>query len=235
MRIPTLLGLSLLLSLLLLSVMYQLYNSTRQSRDQQDFTPTNIRYSNVTDNSLTITWVSQKAGYGSLTWGPTPQLGNPQNDSRDLTNQSLRTTHTVTLNSLSENSIYYIKIRNGPFFYPEQPLIINTAQKLPVNSLSALTGRVLDENFQPLEDALVFLEIPGASLSSGFVSTEGNFIIPLSTIKSEDFSKNFSILANTQAYLIIQKGNLQSRAKITLPLSKPLPPLIFGQDTDITK
>lgn len=235
MKIPTLFGLTLLLTALLLSIMYYIYYLERQNKNQQDFTPQNIRYSNITDNSYTITWTSSKPVVSSLTWGPSPRLGDPQNDDRDLTDRTPRFTHIVTLNNLNENSIYYIKIRNGPFFYPEQPLIIKTTPKMSPSLQPALTGRVLDQNLQPLEDSLVFLEIPGASLSSGFVSTGGNFLIPLSSVKSDDLTKNFALNPNTAAILLIQQDQNQSRARLTLPLAKPLPPILFGQDVDLSR
>lgn len=231
MRIPTLLGLTILITTIIIIIMFSLYQQDLKDQSNINLSPQNIRYSNITDRSITVTWLSLKPALGSIAWGNTTTLGNLNLDPRDQQTATPRQTHFVTLENLEAKTNYFFKIRNGPFFYPDQPLTLSTNNEQPPNTLAPIIGRVLDNHQQPISDGLIFLEIPGAAPISTYVAAAGNFVLTLTDLRTDDLTNTFKLASQTEGLLLIQAAAQTSRVKIKIPTQK-LPPIILGQDLD---
>lgn len=234
MRIPTLLGLTILITIILFATMFYLYRQDNNSKIRDSLAPLSIRYTNVTDNSFTVTWTSPQETAGSLSWGTSSNLGNHQADDRDQKNPTDRITHSATLTNLQENTNYFFKIRSGAFFYPNQPLSVKTTAKLQPTTQNPVIGKLLDSDLKPLTDTIVFLEISGAAPLSAIPNAEGFFLIPLADLKTTDLKSTLKLPEKTTGITLIQTGLSQSRIKVNLPAKSPLTPVLLGQDIDLT-
>ncbi len=234
MRIPTILGISLILTLSILAIMFSIYNHESETKNRAEYTPQNIRYSNIQSDSFSISWTSQQPSIGVVSWGESPELGNVTNDDRDISSQQNRLTHFVTIRNLKPDTDYYIKVRNSLFFYPNQPLKIRTAGVTNKTTANPILGRVLNSRQEPVDEALIFLEIPGASPLATFITTSGNFILPLTGLTLPESDPNTNQVNKLRGNLIINRGKMQSTIQLLLPRQNILPPIILGQNLDLT-
>lgn len=222
-RIPTLFGLTLLLIALILLLIIYYYQEQLTLKKKGLLSPKRVELVNLTEDSATITWQTDFFAKGSVIYGQqTPT--QKERDYRDRQKRQNRISHYVTLQNLQPQTRYYYKIRVGDYTYPDTPLQFTTGPDLEdqlfdqSNSANQpLRGTVVDEEFKPVDEALVFLKIPGASKLATFVSTAGNFIIPLD-LRAEDLKSRFVIKDKTDATIEILRGNSQSLIEITLPL-----------------
>jgi hypothetical protein len=66
-----------------------------------------IRVVNLTDESVQVQWSTNEPTTGSVDWGPTPSLGST------VTDNVLRTTHTLTLSPVAECGVGYFRITSA--------------------------------------------------------------------------------------------------------------------------
>ncbi len=240
MRIPTLLALTLLIIAIILGALIYLYNDRLTQKAKAIIKPENITVLNITTSSVSVIWETKTPTTGQIAYGPNSSLGNLNLDDRDQAGSQPHQIHFVTIKNLSENTNYYFKVRSGLYFFPDQPSTFKTAKKStdqskqPPDLNSPIIGQVLDPEFKPVDEALVFLKLTGAQDLVSFTSVAGNFLLPLSDIKDQNLSSNFTIPPKTEAQLIVKRGNLQSEAKVIIPTSLVLPAIVLGQNIDLT-
>lgn len=239
MKIPTLLGLSMLAVAIALGVLlYFLNHRTAPVQNSQAVEPKNIQVVNVSDTSASIIWQTDSPSDGLVSWGETSDLGSSQNDLRDNDQPTPHLVHMVTLNSLNPSSTYYFKVRSNLSFYPEENLSFKTTPSdSSEDKLSNKTvfGVILDTNLSPIDEALIVLKTDQTSDLATITTSSGNFLLPLINLKTKDLSNNFIIGDKLAASLLVYSKRGLDTVKFTLPLEdKPLPKIILGQDNDFT-
>lgn len=242
MRIPTLLGLILLIATLGVGIIFYNYQQNLQKISNPEIPPKSINVVNITDNSATIIWLTSLQTTGLLTWGNSPNLGNSQPDDRDKGDPKKHFVHFSTIKDLNPETDYYYKVRSGLFFYPDSVLKFRTAKKLPDDKFKADTpgikpiiGVVVNLDQTPVDEALVTLKLPGAADLSTLTTTAGNFILPLTSLYVSSFDDLFPINQLTPAKLIVSRADLKSSVRLNLPMGdSPLPQkIVLGQDLDL--
>ncbi|MBI2011395.1 hypothetical protein HYS91_01370 [Candidatus Daviesbacteria bacterium] len=229
-KIPTLLGLTLLAIALGIGIILFRYHQYVTFQTKAAFEPKSIKIVNISDSSATITWNTDNLTTGKVLFGETPMLGLSQKDERDLKTTYPRLTHFVTLKNLSSEKNYYFQVLNNEFSYPDQVLQFKTNPKnenpSQAKSHLAVSGSLLSQRKQLIDDALVFLKIPRHGDLATFITPLGNFIITVD---------NLNLESKTESLLIASSGNITSQVKITLSQnSKPLPPIVLGEDADFS-
>ncbi|MCB9790821.1 fibronectin type III domain-containing protein [Candidatus Nomurabacteria bacterium] len=171
----------------------------------QDKTPQEVAISNLTTNSLTVTWVTGKKTNGSIIVVKDKKDSSPVIDTRGA---DTRKTHFVELVSLEPDTDYTFKIvsdgeeftseGNKNFKFHTAPLTDETPVPKPVygkaKGLSA-------------DDAIIFVFVssPEESLPvSAVPSATGNWIVDLSSLKSTDGSSSVSVSSDTEVTVIVQ-------------------------------
>ena len=239
MKIPTILGVAVIITLIALSALYYYYAPQKQENDLQI---SDLKVVNITDTSASVVWQTSSPSIGKVVHSQFEDLAKTASDNRDRGLDKTRLIHFVTLNDLKPNTKHYYKIKNDSHFYPQKALTFSTAniqQKteddLTFSFIKPLKGTVLDTNLNPTDESIIFLTIPGAQTLATFSSTSGNFVLPLKTILNNELDKIFIIESGTSADIMIVKGILKSNVKILISEENMnLPPIPIGSNLDLT-
>ena len=255
-KLPTIIA--LLLLTIGLAVAYYLVKNPQlftPKAGPETLVPNNIKVSNLGLDSFTVSFTTQTDTISYLLVGTEPSLSietsNQFIDSRNQISGSLNPfqTHYIAVANgrsyqnakftLESGKTYYYKIGLGGltgirqlFDDHGQPYKIDTAGE-PNNSPADIISGTVFVNNAKVEDALVYLSIPNATLLSD-QTKQGRFVIPANTAYTSDLSKPASYdPQSTVIDLFIQGPQLTSTVK-SLTSIKNLPDIILGQNYDLT-
>lgn len=243
-KIPTFLGLGIIFLGIISGVYLVLKEQTLLSQAAPNLTPRNIVFTNISEESVVISWQTNSAAVSFITFGqnsPGEQTilddrdNNPPTSSPRIEagGSKPRLIHYVTLKNLLPKTSYQFKIISGKITSDVQKF--ETAAPLTNQTIfPPIIGSVLDGS-TPLESGIVYLSIPGASTQSSLIKGGGNFLIPLSQVRKDDLSDVYQPTEETIAKLTIisDKGD----ASILFRLNanpESLPQIKLGQNIDLT-
>lgn len=238
-KIPTLLGLSLILLGLASGLYLVLREQVFLSQAAPNLTPQNITITNITDDSVVISWQTNTAAASFITFGQKNPGEQTVLDDRDG-NPALsgagpkpHLIHYVTLKNLLPSTNYLFKITSGKLtseilkFDTATPLINQTG-------FTPVIGSVMDGS-NPLNDGVTYLSIQDTVTASSLIKTGGNFLIPISQIRKNDLSNISPLTEGTTAKLTIRSDKGSASIQFRLQASaSPLPVIKLGQDIDLT-
>ncbi len=181
-RIPTILGLAVLILGLALGVVLVNNRQYFVLRADPVVIPKNVRISNITDKSLTVSWVTDKASLGFVRVYSTnklfPMVYGEQNVHPKLT-------HYVTLNNLDKDTNYtFTVVSNGQEFYNNDSLWAAKTRlsKIPVSSV--ISGSVVKDNALPAADSLVYVTVNGTDFYSTVTDESGSWHLSIPAASS---------------------------------------------------
>lgn len=238
MKIPTLIGIALILALTG-SLGFWFFNRG-EIENKSNFEISDLQVANISNEAVTIIWQTNLATTGQVLYGESENLNRKSADNRDLKNPKERLIHFVTLKNLKPASNYFYRITNNSISYPEKTLEFKTAaianiDELNFSFIKPLKGTILNTNLNPIDESLIFLKIPGVQDLATFSSTAGNFILPLKLVLTQDLNQIFNIPQNTPATLTVKKGVLESSVKLTISESTVnLPAVTIGSSLDLS-
>lgn len=231
-RIPTLLGLSIILLGLASGVYLVLKEQIFFSQAAPNLTPQNIMLTNTTENSTVVSWQTGSPVASFMTLGQNSPNEQTILDDRD-NNPTPRLLHYITLKNLLPKTTYQFKIISGKFasdvkkFQTAGPLTNQTG-------FTPIIGSVLDGNM-PVNDGIVYLSISGANPQSAPIKSGGNFLIPLSQIRKDDLADVYPLAAGTIVKLTVRSDKGEANILFSLKNNAvPLPGVKLGQNIDLT-
>lgn len=236
-QVPTLLGLPLIIVGITLGVALTLKVRRIQTQAQQPLSPQDIQTTNISDSSLTVSWITDQPTSGFISFGETPSLGQTSLDDRDretaITGAYL--THHVTLSSLKPETVYYFKIGSGQKLFGKDGENFQTQTTPKLTSLSVSDpayGQVFKPDGSAAEGAIVYLTIPGCTPLSTLIKSSGNWLIPKNLSLKEDLSAFCQYPKQGGEFSIFIQGGSQGTSKITLlsGLDKPVANITLGKD-----
>lgn len=200
--------------------------------------PKDVRITNITDSTITITWRTDKKTSGLVKYG---EDSNSLNNVQDDQTKELSNTHFVIIKNLTEEKEYYFKILSNENLYDNEgsPWKIKTGKRLPlpINNY-VISGSILDKEGKPVKNALVFVTPQGGETLSTITSENGTWVIDIKSARSINSNSFIDLDPNeTEVELLIQGEKESDKAfAIFFPSqAKPLPPLIFGESKDFRK
>lgn len=241
-RIPTVLGLGLLAAGLVAGVFLvgKVQQITPRAAESLP-TPQNTTISNINDQSFVVSWTTSSGSIGFLEVGRSGQTSTRRvTDDRDknATLPGSYSTHYVTVDALQPNTTYSFRIGEGVNSFFDQngaPFSTTTGPAIPANQISDLAqGTVTTAANQPAAGAVVYAQLPGAQLLSALVSTNGNWIVPLSTARISDLSGWTTYDRMTTIYVLRVEGGVDGRSDVILTTAsdRPTSPIVLGQSYD---
>ena len=236
-HIPTLIGLVLLILGLGSTFFLVEKGSSLWSQAQTLKAPTEITLANVSDTSFSLSWLTEEPTLGFIEYKEQTLFSKKQValDIRDNQKATPRYTHFVTVNKLKENTAYNVKIVGNQT--PNSNLSFKTGPTLgsPTETVNPAFGVVVDASDIPVDDTLVHASFEGSQTISSLISENGQWVIPLGTLRSSDLSRYFvpSKLAQERLFFVGKKG--KSIVTTTIENDSPLPLVRLGSSYDFTK
>lgn len=237
-KIPTIVGILLVLGIVGgLSVMKK--GTAFFSRASKDVSPQDVKITNITDTSFTVSWVTQKEAVGYIEVEEANQKTHL--DIRDgPDNLGKYTTHYVEVKNLDAEKKYSFTIYSeGKEFKDEgRSYSVTTANMVPGEPVKAnlASGKVVTSADEPAGGAIVYVNISGISPLSALVTDKGNWVIPLARAYSEDLLKRADYVEGEIIETInVDGGKLGNASAVVFTKNDdPVPPVKLGGDYDFT-
>jgi hypothetical protein len=215
-RIPTLIAIFVLFAATASVVFTISQANLLKSSADTIYTPQDIKITNITDNSFTVTWITKTPSIGFIEfWSP----GSTTNKS-DITPNSQ--THLITINNLSPGSPTLFQINSGgnTFTNSGSPWSVQTLSSQITNGATIVSGTVLNEAGLPAKDALVFIDT-GTQTFSTLVSVSGNWVTSIP--QNQDTLLQIFVESSTSSIAL---------AKIDSQNANPVPTITLGNSYD---
>lgn len=200
--------------------------------------PKDVRITNITNNSATISFLTDSDAATFLTWSDTES--NLNKIEKEDANDTKFKSHSINLSGLSANKQYFFKINSEGTEYDNNSLAwkFTTGPDLGAEQFSIpISGTVITATGNPVKRAIVYLNISGYMLST-LTSDAGSYVFQLGTVRSSDFKKYLfideaSVLTDALLEFSIQAdSNSVASAQINLLSSESVPPIVMGQTQD---
>jgi hypothetical protein len=232
-KIPTILGIIILLAGTFAGVFFLHVNQVFKIGASPTVTPKDVRISNLSDTSATISWTTEGKTSDFVSYGDTQSVGNVENESQ---NNEKFINHAITLSGLKAATNYYYKINsegtnfdnNGiPWQFTTGPILSSNQTTIPVS------GLVISASGQPSGRAIVYIMVNGYLLST-LTSDSGSFVLQLGQVRTSDLSAYAAIdPAQTDLQISVTAEDGESASAQIFPQSaNPVPTLVLGQTQD---
>jgi hypothetical protein len=233
-KVPTIIGILFLIFGIAAGVVLVNNQQIFRLGAQGEATPKNVRISNITSSSLTISWLTDKASQSFVKWGKS-ESSLDKTELDEIPDQGF--THSTTIRNLTANSTYYFKINAGGKDFDDNGVPWKAKTGPATNELlsgNLISGNVITSTGEPAKNALVFVTIAGSNLLSTITSQNGNWAISLSMARSQDLTTQAQISAQTSLIEIsVNAGPAGvATAQIYPQSARPAPPIILGEVHD---
>jgi hypothetical protein len=212
-QIPTILGLVILFVALVSGVLlFGEGTGVFAPRATPETTPNNIRITNVTDKSFSVSFYTSESTVAFVKYGEVGEAMNKQaSDDRDQLSGIVKDyrLHHITVRGLEAGKTYSYTLGTGSSSFDDEgkPYTLTMAAKpsqSPVNS-QTVYGNALQGDGNPAEGAVVYLQSEGMGDLSSLVKSSGSWGISLSNAFSTDKS-TFATLTDTSSLQIKIQG-----------------------------
>lgn len=231
-RIPTVLGIGFIILAVILTTFIVKSQTNLKINALNSENPQNIKVTNVSDNSFTLTYQTDALAAGSINYGRDKKFGNTEFDS------TARNLHSITVKKLSPATKYFFIIISGQntFLNSGSPFEISTAPNISSPSASQITvaGKIVLPDGNAPEDALVYLNTQGSQLLSSTVAKDGSFSFSLKSLRTSNFSSYFKIKENSVFELLAINNSLKSTVSISIHQAGSIPTITLSNDYDFT-
>jgi hypothetical protein len=232
--IPTILGIFVLLAGVFAGVFFLKNTQVFKIGADASATPKDIRVSNITDNSVTISWTTDKETTGFITWGSSQNNANKV-ENEEANNQKFFS-HNLSLTGLNADTNYFYKINSDGTTFDNGgiPWQFTTGDTLGISKNSILlSGNVINATGTPKIKSLVYASVGGYLLSTQ-TSETGNFVFQLGSTRTPDL-KNYAQIDMGSTLIqisVIAPPDGVASAQIFPQSGNPIPTIIIGQVYD---
>ena len=238
-KIPTLLGIASIIAGIAITTLLVQTGSALIIKAGPSETPKNIRITNVSDASITISYTTDALVIGSLNFGKDKNFGLIGLDDRDQQGAlAPHLVHHITLKSLSPQTSYFFEISSGQntFLNNGIPFEAKTGHLLddmPSSEYPITGNAVLPDGTKPKE-GIVYVTAENAQTLSALLKENGNFILPLSSLRTANFSSYFPFSKNTTLNILAENGSLSSHLFFSPKETNSVPTITLSSDYDFT-
>src|SRR3989344_5233009 len=207
-RIPTIFVIGfIVLGIVLTTIIVRIQTNLRSSAGNSE-EPKNVKITNLSDGSFTITYQTDAPTIGSVNYGNSKQLGNTQLE--DLS----KNIHSLTVAKLSPDTKYYLTIISGQntFLNNGVPFEILSGPSIasPSASKTVIKGKVILPDGNPPNEALIYLNTDNSQLLSTTIEKDGEFNFSLKELRTDDLSSYLEIDKDSILKLFVISNSLQS-------------------------
>lgn len=244
-KIPTFLGLLLVIgAVFLFSIAFERI-SPLLSRAHPSAEPQNITFTNITDTSFTATWTTQSPATGAvlIDGAGTGTAYDQRDESQPGEGASpvlgAYTQHSVIVRNLEPQKTYGVRILSNRTLYQEglAPYNITTAPVISGDGtlLEPVYGTVAYEDGKPATGAIVYVEPEGGQVLSSIVTESGTWVIPLNMARTADLSAFLPQEERITETIIVRSDQGESIAITDTLNDNPVPSMTIGKEYDYRK
>jgi Bacterial Ig-like domain len=202
--------------------------------------PKDIRITNITDTSFTVTYHTDIPILGSVAVGTDSVVGQVALDDRDQATgrpQSYKL-HSITIRNLKPVTKYYYIITSGKTIYgtKDNPLSVTTGSVLTTSpsAQTPLAGEIQVPGGETVAEAIVYASTQDGQILSTLVKPTGLYILPLNNMRTTSLTSYATFSDTTVIQIIATDGTNQSQASILAGKSNPVPPMTLTNNYDFT-
>ena len=170
-KIPTILGILIITIGVGITTFLVSQSTLLKSNASLSDEPKDVRITNVTDTSFTVSYATDEQVAGSLNYGKDKNLGQSALDDRDQQSGNLANynMHNITVRLLSSQTQYFFTITSGQdsFLNNGQPFTATTGPALASPSAQEpMTGKIILPDGTAPSEGLVYATMDGAQVIS---------------------------------------------------------------------
>ena len=232
-KIPTIIVLAILILGVVIGVFLVRNRQLFRLDASGEEAPKDIRVTNISDSTLTISWTTDAETAGTVEWGDSEGYLARTTPSETGT----ANIHSATITGLEPDTAYFYKIDSAGEVFDNNgiPWQSRTAVSVPAPSQPiVISGTIQDAQGNPVENALVYVTAGGGTSLSTLSSSEGNWVVAVSNARTQDLGAFVDIdESRTLAEISVQAGAKGTASALIYPASaKPAPPIVLGQSHD---
>src|SRR3989344_2789610 len=231
-KIPTVLALPLIFVVFIGALYFINYFRDYSVQVPEGVTPQDVRITNITENSFTVSWLTNTKTSDFLVWGKANQLENVTGNNP----QSFEMIHYITITNLHPETAYSFKIISGGIEFDNAGnlwLTKTAPVQPPPKHSQIISGLVTTESGLPVAKALVLVTGDHLSPLATTTSESGNWFVPLSISRTENLLSYFTVSEQPELTIFVHAG-LEGIASANVDADNinPIPPIVIGQAQD---
>jgi len=239
-QIPTLLGLAILIvSLIAGLLLFSDGTGVFAPRATPETTPKNVKTTNLTDKSFTVSFYTDETTSGFVKFGDQPgSLKSQASDDRDQLSGTVGEyrLHHVTVRGLNADTNYSYVLgtaAKSSFDNNGTPFIIKTLPAPggtpPISK--TIYGTVVSDTGSSAEGSIVYVSSQGVGEMSSLVKSSGSWAIALASARSLDGSGYANIADEAEVSVIVQgvDPGKSSIFSTTVVNAQPVPEITLGE------
>lgn len=202
--------------------------------------PKDVRISNITDNSFTVSYWTIDDTTGVLNYGNSQSFGQSGLDDRDQESGNVinHKIHNITVRNLNPTTKYYFAIISGKDTYTNNsiPFEVTTGSPINTNPLQQdpMTGKIILPTGNTPKEAILLLTTENAQIISTLVKKDGTYILPLNSLRNNDLSSYFKLGEDQIIKLLVFGDNLTSNVILSANQIRPVPTITLSSNFDFT-
>ena len=239
-RIPTIIGILLLICLIggIAFIVESVFRTETKASGSRE--PKQIRVTNVSDSSFTVSWTTELPTTGTLLVSTKGKSNKIYFDERDHSGKlGEYNAHSVTVRNVSADTDYLATplVNGKPHILADKPIAVHIPSPLPLNSggLEPAYGVIQNADGTPASDALIYLTIEGGQKLSTLSKSSGSWIIPLNQTRTEDMTTFLPVIERMNETIEVYSGNMQSLGTTDSLNDSPVPEIQLGKDFDFKR
>jgi hypothetical protein len=239
-KIPTLVGILLVLMIVGTVIFFTERALRAPSSASGSLTPKNVKMTNMSDNTFTVSWVTESPATGTLLVTSSERSNRIYYDERDANGKlGSFTAHMVSVRDAKPNTEYSFRIlSNGKEFKDsDKTYALRTPATLPSveNGLEPAYGTIRTPDGLPAEGALVYLTLEGGQELSALTKPTGLWLIPLAQVRTADLRSSLPPAERTDETILISHQTGDSSVLTDSLNDSPVPDVTTGQVYDFRK
>jgi len=235
-RIPTILGIFILIAGLVAGVILVNMRQGLESKAGPSESPKNLKISNLNASTFSVSWTTETPLTGLIKYSEDPvKIVTPAGDVRDQisgTSQSYNN-HTVNVSGLSPGTTYYFLIISGSGAYDDnsKPFSVRTVAQAIAPPEDLIFGKIVRDTGDPINGGIVFVEAEGGQTLSTITKTDGTWRLNLANSRDKDGKVLTYDPEKTLLSIFVQAGNTGTATALTdTSKDKPVPDIVLGKN-----
>ncbi len=195
--------------------------------------PKDVRITNISDSSFTVSYLTDDTVIGTIDIGlDEANLSEQFLDDRDQVTQLVNKykSHSITARNLNPNSSYIFVINSAGKKFNQTSYVAKTGSVIDDKPLdqNPITGKILLPDGTVPTDSIIYLSIGGAQKFSTLGKQDGNYTIPLNSLRNESLDSYYKIQEDDSINLEVFSQNLTSTINVTLSQANPIPAITLS-------